>query len=311
MGINMKKINNITILLLFLLIALTLSACQESPSPVVVETIIVEPTVEVVLPTETPLPEPTVTQEPAAVLVNGEAITVSFLQAGIARYELAQSEVGAFLSTENVQTVVMDELISQVLFAQKAREAGFVLTEEVLDQRILTVIESAGGQDNFNAWLSGNYFTPNSFRSALRVEIEGAWMRDQIIASIPTTTEQVLAREIFFLDELDAIRVYNQLVDGSTFDSRVVNYDPQELGYLGWFPKGVLFDKVLEDAIFALQPGQYTIVIETENGFHVAELIEREESREVSHDLMILLQEKALEDWLAENLKLSTINILI
>ncbi len=78
---------------------------------------------------------------------------------------------------------------------------------------------------------------------------------------------------------------------------------------MGWFPRGVLFDAGLEEAIFTLAPGQYTRVITSENGFHIAELLDRDEAREVAPDLLILLQEKALEEWLAESLKVSTIEI--
>lgn len=293
-------------LLVLSVMLFALVAC--GPEEVVV-TEVPTATMVVEVPTEAPTATLAPTQEPAAVTINGEAVGVSEVEAGVARYAAAQAEVGDFLATDDVRMTVINELVTQVLLSQRAKQNGFVLSEEELDARVLAAIESAGGQDAFNAWLAGNYYSAESFRSALRREIEAAWMRDQIIAGVPTVQEQVLAREIFFLNEADAVRVYNQLVDGSTFDSRVDNYDPQGLGYLGWFPRGVMFDQGLEDAIFALQPGQFSSVITTADGFHVAEVIERDAEREVSHDLLLILQENALQDWLAETKVSSTIQI--
>ena len=49
--------------------------------------------------------------------------------------------------------------------------------------------------------------------------------------------------------------------------SLAAEYDPVAEGELGWFPRGYLFDKELEDAAFGLQAGEYSQVIETPRVF--------------------------------------------
>ncbi len=45
--------------------------------------------------------------------------------------------------------------------------------------------------------MQNNQHTPESLRQSLRLAAEAAWQRDQIIAQVPDTAEQVRARQIF------------------------------------------------------------------------------------------------------------------
>jgi parvulin-like peptidyl-prolyl isomerase len=65
----------------------------------------------------------------------------------------------------------------------------------------------------------------------------------------------------------------------------------------------------VEDAAFALQPGEVGPVVQSRLGFHVVELIERAQ-RPLSPDAVQHLRQKAVEDWLAEQRKSARIEIL-
>ncbi len=102
-----------------------------------------------------------------------------------------------------------------------------------------------------------------------------------------------------------------QLQGGTPFEIIVVNNDPQRLGSLGWFPRGYLFQVEVEEAAFALQAGEFSEIVESEFGFHLIEVIDRDPERELSPQARLQLQMKALEDWLAQELQQSDIEVFL
>src|SRR5690606_5129928 len=123
----------------------------------------------------------------------------------------------------------------------------------------------------FAGWLAKFGLTQAAYREELRLELEAAHQVAEISANVPTTAEQVWARQVLLPDQFSAERVLGQLESGTPFETVVINNDPRRLGTLGWFPRGYLLQTEVEAAAFALQPGQYSQVIETEIGFHLVE----------------------------------------
>jgi parvulin-like peptidyl-prolyl isomerase len=66
-------------------------------------------------------------------------------------------------------------------------------------------------------------------------------------------------------------------------------------GDLGWFSRGVM-DSVFEAAAFALQPGQTSSAVQTTNGFHIIQVLERDPSRPVAEAQLQTLRRKAFSD---------------
>lgn len=285
-------------LLLACTLALVLSACG-GPA---------QPTVSVNLPT----PAQVVPTQPSAVaLVNGEAIPSNSFATHVAQYQAAQRETGTLLATDDVEQVVLDDLVDRLLLAQGARANGFVLDEATIDQRLSAVVEQAGGQAAFDGWLTEQGFTAESFRLELALEIEAGWMRAEITAAVPQTAEQVLARQILLNDSFQAERLLGQLQDGTPFEQVARNNDPQGLGNLGWFPRGYLLQPEVEEAAFALQPGEYSQVVQTSLGFHLIEVLDRDPNRPLSPQARLSLQLQALADWLEAQRAQSTIENLL
>ena len=69
---------------------------------------------------------------------------------------------------------------------------------------------------------------------------------------------------------------------------------------LGWFPRGYLLEPVLEEIAFLLEPGQYSDVIESDVGYHILLVMERDPQHQLSPDAYLVMQEKALGDWLTQ-----------
>jgi parvulin-like peptidyl-prolyl isomerase len=248
--------------------------------------------------TETVIATATTVDEAAT--VNDEAINKTDLQAEIDRYKAAQTLLGKQTSDDDARNFVLTDLISQILLAQGAKEAGFVMDDAMLQMRLDVLTEETGGADALSKWQADQGYTPDSFREALRRSIASAWMRDQIIAKVPATAAQVHIRQILFYNEDRAREVLGEIQAGRTdFDSFAALVDPVTGGDLGWFPHGYIAEKGIEQAAFALQQDQISDVITTELGFHIIKVLAREK-RPLSPDALLVLQSKAVQDWLEQ-----------
>ncbi len=281
-------------LLLILILALNLSACGSlfwTPS-----------TPTAILPTETPIPTrpPTPTPPPLAATVNGEYITLAEFQAELSRYKSTQQALGKTVSDQDAGKTVLEDLIAQVLLAQAAEKAGFTLTEADLGSRVDALASQSGGADALATWESDHGYTDESFRLALKRAAEAAWMRDKIIAEVPPTADQVHLQQILTYNETDANQALDQLNGGADFATLAAQYDPVTHGELGWVPKGYLLDPKIEAAAFSLEVGKYSDVIATPAGFHIIKALERDPRHPLSPDALLVVQEQAVQAWLAQ-----------
>jgi peptidyl-prolyl cis-trans isomerase C len=261
--------------------------------------------------TNTPI-EPSPTPLPLAATINGQDILLSSFQAELARFTAA---AGHEPSPEE-QKQVLDDLIQRTLLAQAAAQNGYIVDETILQAHLDALIQRLGDQgadpqSAFNQWLSDNGYLEADFKEDLRQSIQAAWMRDQIIAGVPLTAEQIHARQIVLPDEAQANEVLSRLQAGANFENLASQSDPLMGGELGWFPRGYLFYPELETAAFALQSGQYTPVIQTPIGFHILQVIERDPARRLSPDALLQAQKLALQGWLEEHYNQAQIEILL
>lgn len=250
------------------------------------------------LPTATPVP-PTATPPPSVAIVNGEYITLAEFQEELARYRSAQTALGVTVSDEEANKVVLEDMIAQFLLAQAAREANFNLTESGLKSRVDALATQIGGADALSAWQSAHGYNDASFRIALKRSAEAAFMRDKIIADVPTVVEQIHVRQILTYNEDDARAALEELKAGTDFDELAARYDPITFGELGWVPHGYLLDVSADDAVFALQVGVYSDVVATDAGFHIFKALERGDHL-LTPDALLTMQELALKNWVAD-----------
>jgi parvulin-like peptidyl-prolyl isomerase len=280
---------------LTILFVLALTACGSHLTPVSVPTITVLPT-----PTATPV-------VPPAISVNGEGITTAEFQAEMARYQHAQADLGNTVSQETATLAVRNDLVDSLLLAQGAAAKNFVMDDPTLQSRIDSLAALVGGADALTTWETAHGYTDADFRSDLRRQIAAAWMRDQIVASVPGTAEQVHVKQILLYNEGEAQQVLSVLQAGGIFNDLAAEHDPVAKGELGWFPRGYLPSQAIEDAAFALQPGQFSVIIQDETGYHILYLVERDPARLLSPDALLTLQERAVQKWLTQQRDQSTI----
>lgn len=261
--------------------------------------------------TPTPTLEPTPTEEPMAAHVNGAGILLAEYQAELQRYQAALQAEGAAFDQAAASKEVIDELVNQTLLAQAAASQNYTVNDAALQARIDELAGEAGGVEALNAWLAQNFYTDASFRLALKREMAAVWMRNQIIASVPSTAEQVHARQILLDSQSEAESVLRQLQAGTPFDTLAYQYDTLTGGELGWFPRGYLLQPDVESAAFNLEAGAYSGVISTSNGYHIIEVIEKDAQHALSPDALLFLQRQALENWLETQRSQGNIEITI
>lgn len=261
--------------------------------------------------TPTPTLEPTPTEEPMAAHVNGAGILLAEYQAELQRYQAALQAEGAAFDQAAASKEVIGELVNQTLLAQAAASQNYTVDDAALQVRIDELAGEVGGVETLNAWLAQNFYTDASFRLALKREMAAVWMRNQIIGSIPSTAEQVHARQILLDSQSEADSVLRQLQAGTPFDTLAYQYDTLTGGELGWFPRGYLLQPDVENAAFSLEAGAYSGVISTPNGYHIVEVIEKDAQHALSPDALLFLQRQALESWLETQRAQASIEITI
>ncbi|HSL27937.1 MAG TPA: peptidylprolyl isomerase [Anaerolineales bacterium] len=242
-----------------------------------------------------------------ALTVNGEGIPVVELDAEVQRYLTSQETLGNVVAAETVSTIVQDDLIAQLLLAQAARANGFTLDEAGLQARIDSLAAQAGGIEALSAWQAQHGYSEQSFRISLKRAGEAAWMRDKIVADVPSTAEQVHVQQILLYNQDTAQNFLNQLNGGADFDELALRADPLTGGDLGWVPRGYLLEPSIEEAAFRLNIGEHSEVIATDVGFHILRILGREPERTLSPDAYLVLQELALQNWIQEQRQQATI----
>jgi len=251
--------------------------------------------------------QPSQTPVPLALRVNDFEINLLEYQAELAMYQTA---TGDELTSDDEQRV-LDDLIDQALLAQAALENGFEMSDDLLQSRLEIIIEQMGGQTELDDWMADYGYTKDSFQRALARSIAAAWMRDEIISSVPRSVEQIHARQILLYNSDQADEVLALLEAGNDFGNLALEYDPVTGGDLGWSPRGFLPDQNLEEIAFNLELDAFSPVIETLAGYHILQIVERDPNRELEPQALLALQTQAVRRWLEERRSESDIQILL
>ncbi|MEN8241401.1 MAG: peptidylprolyl isomerase [Chloroflexota bacterium] len=292
---------------ILLLLTITLAGCTLTPAADNTP-----PTATVpIIPSATPGPSLTPTEVVVYyAAVNGFGIRQSSFDASLLQFHTALKVYPDLLPADRTaEEVILESLVQRALLVLAAREAGFSADEQTVETRLAGMVLEAGGVDPFNAWLTENGYSVETFLHELSLDIEAAWQRDQIANTVPATAEQLLARQIFFVDGYQASRAYNQLEAGISFENILQNNSPNDPGYIDWFPRGYLIYPEVEETLFNLQPGQFSPVIETPAGYHIVYLLERDPQHPLSSEVRLTLQQQAVEAWLAEQQAQSQVEI--
>jgi peptidyl-prolyl cis-trans isomerase C len=291
------------IVFILLILSIIITGCKQQTQ------VPVQPIVTIDVPTNTPV-EPTLIKEPMALVVNGEGITEVEFQQEIQRFQSGLTKAGIQLpDPADQENKVIDELVDQLLLKQGAKGAGYSISSGEIQTKLDDLSQKLGGGDSLSKWISDNFYTDQTFRVSFERSIYATWMRDEIIKNLPDVAEQVHARQIRVLGEGEARGILAQLQSGSDFATLAELYDPVTKGDLGWFPRGYLTQPAVDDAAFSLDVGGISQIIQSEIGFHIVQVIEKDSTHKLTPDALKFMQSQALMSWLDEKKSSSEINI--
>jgi peptidyl-prolyl cis-trans isomerase C len=246
---------------------------------------------------------------PLAALVNDEPIYLADYERELGQYEVDLPARGIDPNSPEGQTDLADAriwilewMITEKLIVQAAAEAGVTVSDEEVDAAMQAMIDENGGEESFTAKLAERGEAYEDAWQKVRVGLIVAAMNQRIIDGVPAEAEHVHARHILVDTPEEAERLHAQLQAEADFAALAKAYsqDPNTRetgGDLGFFPRGILTAPEVEEAAFALQPGQFSEVVPSLLGYHIVQVVERDPNREVSPDNLHLLQERALQEW--------------
>ncbi|HZK25403.1 MAG TPA: peptidylprolyl isomerase [Oscillospiraceae bacterium] len=231
--------------------------------------------------------------------VNGEKITKNDL------YE-------AFVA--NGGGTVLDQLISERVVAQAAAKSGIKVTDAEVQQEIDQLIEKSyyGMKEYFDQALTQYGITEETLKENIRnelllsaivrskievteAEVEEYFKENQAEFNIP---EKVDVRHILVETEEEANEMLASLKAGEDFAELAKEHSQDtgsasKGGALGLAVRGQ-FVKEFEDVAFALPVGEYSEPVKSEHGYHVIEVLERQEAQEVEFSAVKEQVEEAL-----------------
>jgi peptidyl-prolyl cis-trans isomerase C len=254
-------------------------------------------------------PSPT-SEPPLAALVNGQPIYLADYERELGRYEASLLSRGIDPNSaegqENLAQArawVLNVMIEQVLTEQAAAVEGVVVSDAEVDAYMQEMILENGGEESFLAKLAEWGETYEDAWQEVRAQLIGMAMTDRIIEGVPTAAEHVHARHILVDTPQEGERLLAQLQAGADFATLARAYSQdtstrESGGDLGFFPRGILVAPEVEEVAFALQPGQFSGVVNSALGYHIVQIVERDPDRPVGPENLRLLQDRAVQEWI-------------
>ncbi|MDQ3657092.1 MAG: peptidylprolyl isomerase, partial [Chloroflexota bacterium] len=126
----------------------------------------------------------------------------------------------------------------------------------------------------------------------------------EITRQVPQTAEQVNAQHILVATEDLANQLHGQATGGADFGAlaRANSTDTATAatgGQLGWFTR-LEVDPALAEAAFALEPGQISEPVQTDYGWQIVKVNDKQEDRSLTDAQYQLAIDDAIETWIDE-----------
>lgn len=240
-----------------------------------------------------------------AALINDKVpVTLDELNTEVARELDARKSLGdpPPADMKAFKDTVLESLIQGILIEQSAAIQGITVSDQEVESEIQADVQAAGGQDKWLAQIAADHMTEAEYRAGVKSALITMKMRDLVTSNVGTTAEQVHARHILVADEATAQQVLQQLKAGADFATLAAKYSldvttKQTGGDLGWFARGQLLQKSVEDAAFSLPINQYSAPVKSDLGYHIIETLEKVSNRPIDAATRARLAEQTFEAW--------------
>ncbi len=230
---------------------------------------------------------------------------------------------------KKLQREFLDQMINnQLLLLAAKKDTTIQITSKEVDASVaeqMKNIKSQLSEDAFQVQLKAEGLTENELKKKYREQIKNQMMIDRLVSaklsrvsvsskelkdffqnyqdSIPDQPEAVKLSHILLeikpspatLDSLKrkAEEILDLVKKGQDFAQLAASYsdDPssKEGGDLGFFKKGDMIPK-FEEAAFALKPGEVSDVVQTEYGYHIIKVEEKEGDRVHARHILVYIR---------------------
>jgi len=210
---------------------------------------------------------------------------------------------------------VSDQLIEEAIVLRFAQEKGQAATDDEVKAQIATLLSIKPDAADFDARLQEELQRTKSSESQYRDMARAAALKKklqgQFTAEIPAVAESIHYRQIAVADRTTADAIKKQIEGGADFaqvaaEKSTAQGAKDNGGDAGWAPRGAL-DQDLENALFALQPGQLT-TFASQSNFYVYQVLEKQADRPVEDSQKSNVSSHAYQKWLDG--KKATVNIV-
>jgi parvulin-like peptidyl-prolyl isomerase len=219
--------------------------------------------------------------------------------------------------SETLLQQAKEQAIGARLLLDEARRRRIAVSDEEVGAAVAKMNQECGGDEAFRRALQGQNLSPEMLRESVRKGIQV----DRLIAGIteglkePTdeeargyykrhqeefqTAERACVRHILIRPESDLeedraiararlLGIRRQIEGGADFAVLAREHSQCESGVqaggmLGWISRGTALS-AFDRAVFAAGAGELTSIFETPFGYHVAQVLEREEGRTASYE---------------------------
>ena len=227
-----------------------------------------------------------------------------------ARFEVRSGNTAILSDASQAANFLMVIVQREELIRLGAAEKGVAVTDKDIDDDIRTRGGVSPDADHnvfasaYRTAVQDSGLTTSDYRDFIAAGILEARLRQQFAGEAPAKAEQARYRVIRVATPEEAQAVLDRLNGGEDFAAVAaeVSTDASSKdngGEKPWAARGELED-ALDQAIFALQPGQRSGAVQTQNGAVVIEVLERQPDRDISPEQRIALGDRAFGKWLAD-----------
>ncbi|HOV32496.1 MAG TPA: peptidylprolyl isomerase [Candidatus Hydrogenedens sp.] len=229
----------------------------------------------------------------------------------------------------------LDRYIERLLLYRKAINEGLNVDEKEIDDRINKIKKRYGSLEEFNRILEESGEAMSEFRERVKQQIialsyamkKRKEFESEITISEPDIAkyynehieefqnpQRVKVRRIFLSASKDSnerakvreriMEIYDRLKQGADFNSIAENEsqgpEADKSGLIGWVSKGDLVPE-LEQMIEKMNVGDISQPIETEWGFHILKIEEKQESGNIPYEsARVMIEPKLKEQYVNE-----------